>query len=205
MSINQLGSTKWWLMWRQKNTVYEQRSHQLPASPEKSWPYGHIGRSTRYDDVSSRTQHPEIEAILVLPLKPGTVSQQHESQQPQSGNGPDVQELLNGWSVACSDGGILVSHKKRTSADHGTAWMKLESISNVPCKKPEIKGKYDLSYDSIYMKHPEQAAPQRENSLVVVGVGGREKQSETAYGPRVSFWENTNVLEPDTRDGCTTL
>lgn len=35
---------------------------------------GTLGGALGYDDVSSRTQHPEIEAILVPPLKPGMVS-----------------------------------------------------------------------------------------------------------------------------------
>ena len=81
---------------------------------------------------------------------------------------------------------------------HSATWMNLKNISE---KKPDPPPKGHVLYDSIYMKCPEQATPQRFK-----GAGSYWEERELAVnGYGVSFRGDKNVLKLDPDGGCTIL
>ena len=53
-----------------------------------------------------------------------------------------------------------------------------------------------MSSDSIYMKYPEEATPQRQKAdLQLPRAGDRGEWSDCLIGNRASFWGDENVLE----------
>lgn len=82
-----------------------------------------------------------------------------------------------------------------------TAQMTLEKVTL--SKRPDTKG-YTLC-GCTYMKCPQQAGPQRKQTLVAGGLAGRTGECRvTAYWARGFRVEHREGLEAGSGDGCTT-